>query len=404
MSAPVPEEQPKVAKVNNRALMLGSVVLGLVLFAGMYMLSTAGDAARTAATSKAIEAATAPTGEFVRRAQVAAPQAPSARDEYLKLRELEQQQPTPAEMQEMLERLKRSEEPQASGYQQAATNPRDRALVAPLVPAGAGVGLGARGGREAAAESEGWGRRLPEQAGPQLPSVAELVGAIGGGAGLGREEPTLDPVERRARFLGDSELGRGADRIVEGSRQGPGVIAEGSLIPATMLTEVVSDQPGSAMAVISRDVYDAGGAVVIPQGTRAHGTYDARVVFGQNRLLVAWHRLVFPDGSSWGLPNLPGATIRGASGLRDRVDHHFVRIFGSALLMSAISAGAQIAQPETSSGERLSASEIAAGAVAQELSRASAELLTRNLRIAPTIRIRTGSQFAIQVSHDLIVP
>jgi type IV secretory pathway VirB10-like protein len=374
--------------------MLGSVVGGLVLFAAMYMLSTAGDAARTAATTKAIEAATAPTGEFVRRAQVAAPQA-SVRDEYLKLRELEQQQPSPAEMEEMMARLKQSEEPRETA-QQASIDPRDRALVAPLVPAGTNaMGRAADGAEE-------WDDRRPDRSLPQMPmpSVAELMGAMGPGGDL---ESAADPVARRNQFREGLE-NPGSERLIRGSRQGRGVIPEGALIPATMLTEVVSDQPGTAMAVVSRDVYDAAGEVVIPQGTRAHGTYDARVVFGQNRLLVAWHRLVFPEGDSWELPGLAGATIRGSAGLRDRVDHHFVRVFGSALLMSAISAGAQIAQPETSSGERLSASEVAAGAVAQELSRASAELLTRNLRIAPTIRIRTGAQFAIQVGNDLIVP
>jgi type IV secretion system protein VirB10 len=325
------------------------------------------------------------------------------RDEYLKLRELEQLQPSEAEMQEMLARLKRSDEPGAGGAQQStAVDPRERALVAPLVPAGAGAQMGSRA---QLASADQWQQPRPEQNPPRMPSVAELMGSMGslGVPGAGLEEEAADPVERRARFRQGLEKPR-AEQITRGPRQGRGVIPEGALIPATMLTEVISDQPGSAMAVVSRDVYDAAGNVVIPQGTRAHGTYDARVVYGQNRLLVAWHRLVFPDGGSWELPGLAGATIRGASGLRDRVDHHFVRIFGSALLMSAISAGAQIAQPETSNGERLSASEIAAGAVAQELSRASAELLTRNLRIAPTIRIRTGAQFAIQVSHDLIVP
>lgn len=38
--------------------------------------------------------------------------------------------------------------------------------------------------------------------------------------------------------------------------------------------------------------------LLIPQGTRLIGKYDSHIVYGQERLLLIWTRLVMTDGSS----------------------------------------------------------------------------------------------------------
>lgn len=409
MSGVVPEESPKVARVNNRALVALGVLVCVVIFTVMFMLSKAGDTASNAATTGAIAAATAPTQEWLRSAATRRDEPPRARDEYLRLRELEATQPRPEEMQEMLAEMKQRRDPEtgAAASAQQAANPLERALLAPLVPAGLVSGAarpGAMDETRSGADLGAGGRPSPSWPSPSAQDLLQQqLGMVMPAMAGGETQTTPDATDRHAQF--EAELRRperGALR--RGLEVRAGVVPEGSIIPATVISEMVSDAPGAAQAVVSRDVRDAAGVVVIPQGTRALGSYDARVVYGQNRLLVAWHRLIYPDGSSWDLPQLPGGSPAGAMGVRDKVNNHFVRIFGSALLMSAISAGVQIAQPETDQGQRLSASEIAGAAVAQEMGRASAEVLSRNLRIAPTLRIRSGAQIGIQVHRDLVVP
>ena len=47
-------------------------------------------------------------------------------------------------------------------------------------------------------------------------------------------------------------------------------------------------------------VYDSptGKILLIPQGARLIGQYDAQVAFGQSRALLVWNRLVMPNGRS----------------------------------------------------------------------------------------------------------
>ena len=181
-------------------------------------------------------------------------------------------------------------------------------------------------------------------------------------------------------------------------------VAAGTLIPATLTAGINSDLPGQTTALVRRNVYDSrtGRFLLIPQGSRLIGEYDSRVTFGQKRVLVAWNRLVFPDGRSLDLAGMPGADLAAAAGLRDQVDNHFVRTFGSALLLAAVSAGVQLSQPDDRSfASNPSASQLAAAAVGQELGRVATEYLRRNLDVRPTIEVRPGYELNVEVTADL---
>ncbi len=186
------------------------------------------------------------------------------------------------------------------------------------------------------------------------------------------------------------------------SPQGPLVIRQGTVIPAQLLTEINSDLPGQVLAHILTDVRDSlsFGTILLPRGTKLVGAYGSGLDFGQNRLAVAWTRLLLPDGSSIELDELPAVDAQGRSGLSDRVNHHTARLFGNALLLSLVSAGFQAAQP-TSDELRLSAGELAAQGASRELERAATELLRRNASIPPTVRIRAGTAFNVFLTGDL---
>ena len=56
------------------------------------------------------------------------------------------------------------------------------------------------------------------------------------------------------------------------------------MIPAALITGLRSDLPGQITAQITEAVYDSptGKVLLIPQGARLIGQYDAQVAFGQN--------------------------------------------------------------------------------------------------------------------------
>jgi len=185
-------------------------------------------------------------------------------------------------------------------------------------------------------------------------------------------------------------------------------ISQGTLIPAVLTAGINSAVPGQTTALVRRNVYDSrtGRFLLVPQGSRLVGEYDSRVAFGQNRVFVAWNRLIFPDGRSLDLAGMQGADLSAAAGLLDRVNHHFVRTFGSALLIAAVSAGVQLSQPEDDGAfaSNPTPSQLAAAAVGQELGRVATEYLRRNLDIRPTIEIRPGYELNVEVTADLDLP
>jgi len=96
---------------------------------------------------------------------------------------------------------------------------------------------------------------------------------------------------------------------------------------------------------------------------------------------------------------------QGKAGFNDQVNNHYVRIFGSALLISLIGAGAQLAQPQNSGAlNTSSSSQQATSAFATEMDSTATNLLNRNMSIAPTITIRPGYEFNVMVQHTMILP
>jgi type IV secretory pathway VirB10-like protein len=186
---------------------------------------------------------------------------------------------------------------------------------------------------------------------------------------------------------------------------GPYVLRAGTVIPAMLLTAITSDLPGDCMGQVSRDVYDSQQQrlLLIPKGSKLMCRYDDQVAAGQGRLLIAWTRLILPDGRSLTLPGLALKDGQGQTGAKGDVDNHTARVFGRALLLSAIGAGAQLSQPRQASILAApSAGQVAAGAVGQEMSNVALEVLRRGMDQPPTITLPQGATFNVFLNGDII--
>jgi len=227
--------------------------------------------------------------------------------------------------------------------------------------------------------------------------------ATGGGAPGGGAAPLSGA--RRA-FLRDAGDAGGRSVIARLEPAGsPYTIRAGSVIPGILLTAITSDLPGECLGQVSRDVYDSKTQriLLLPKGSKLICRYDDQVVAGQGRLLVAWTRLLFPDGRSMTLPGLALKDVQGQTGAVGNVDNHMARVFGHALLLSAIGAGAQLSQPrQTSVFAAPTAGQVAAGAAGQELSNVAVEILRRGMDQAPTITIPQGASFNVFLNGDLV--
>lgn len=189
-------------------------------------------------------------------------------------------------------------------------------------------------------------------------------------------------------------------------QQSPLEVKTGTVIPATMLGGLNSDLPGMILAQVSQNVYDTatGGYLLIPQGSRLVGIYDNYIAYGQNRALVVWNRIVYPDGSTLELEGMPGTDQGGYAGLEDQVDNHYFRVFGSAILMSVITGMYDYSQDSGHHGDEQTAGDTLASAVAREMAQTSQMMLRKNLDIQPTIKIRPGYKLNVMVKRDIIFP
>lgn len=183
--------------------------------------------------------------------------------------------------------------------------------------------------------------------------------------------------------------------------QGSFTIPVGTVIEGQLHTAVNSDLPGSVVGMVTRNVYDATQrAVVIPRYSWLFGTYESDIATGQARLVIQWTAIRFPSGETYELPALRAADPTGASGLRGRVNNHYGRLFGQALLSSVVAAGFN-AGGAASNAQGQSARDALAEATAQNLGQAAAEVTRRNLNIKPTITVPRLTRFSIILDRDL---
>lgn len=186
----------------------------------------------------------------------------------------------------------------------------------------------------------------------------------------------------------------------------PYELRAGFVIPGTLISGINSELPGQIIAQVSQSVYDTptGKYLLIPQGSRLVGAYANQIAYGQSRIFIAWQRIIFPDGKAMDIGAMPGADAAGYAGLNDQVDNHFIRLFGSAFLLSGITAGVTLSQqPNTSTDatNRRRTGDVLSEALGQQIGTTMAQVISKNLNISPTLQIRPGYRFNVMVIKDL---
>ena len=178
----------------------------------------------------------------------------------------------------------------------------------------------------------------------------------------------------------------------------PYQVMAGSLISASLVTGINSDLPGTIIAQVTQPVYDTatGAYLLVPQGSRLIGRYQSEVSFGQDRALVVWDRILFPDGSSVRISE-PGADASGAAGLADRTDNHWDRVFAAAGLATLLGVGAEFGKDDDGIERAIRRG------YGDSVSEAGQRIVDRDLSIQPTLRVRPGWLVRVIVTRDLVL-
>ncbi len=234
------------------------------------------------------------------------------------------------------------------------------------------------------------------------------LGALLGG-GSTSDDSSQNGQDQKQDFLNNARQRRQENYLKSArtAQLGPYEIKAGWDIPAVLEQAMNSDLPGEVRALVRSNVYDtaSGDYLLIPQGARLVGEYNSNVSYGQDGLQVVWNRIIFPDGSSMNLDGMNGQDEKGFSGFRDKVDRHYKRLFGTALLTSLFSAGLQLSQNNRGGQNTLSTptpGQTAGQAVGTEVTQVGVEITKKNLNVQPTIKIPIGYRFNVRVNRDLL--
>lgn len=265
------------------------------------------------------------------------------------------------------------------------------------------------------------GTGLPEYPGSAPPtSLALPSGGFPGGAAGGL--PALSPGGRQTlagmfqqpkppsrthsyrRYLAAHAKTAKKHHVIRIQRARQGVaITPGTPIPATLMTRINTQLPGSVVAQITRTVYSPNGRVAIPAGTKAVGSYDSRVFNGQSRTLIAFNRLIFPNGETLHLPGMQGIGERGTAGVSAHVDNHLWSELGAAFLVAELSnlanLGGSSGSSQTYNYGGSGASSLGAGG--QVIVNQANQILSPYENIPPTLIVEPGKSIAIMVMRTV---
>lgn len=187
----------------------------------------------------------------------------------------------------------------------------------------------------------------------------------------------------------------------------PYILRAGMVIPATMISGINSDLPGQIIAQVSQNVYDTatGKFLLLPQGTRLVGTYDSGITYGQERVMIAWQRLIYPDNRTLDLGAMPGSDVSGYSGFTDQVNNHWWKLISNAFLMSGVVAAVSVSVDDNNNNSENNSStnmsDSLRTSLASQFGDVIARVISRNLSVSPTLEIRPGYKFNVMVTKDI---
>jgi len=186
----------------------------------------------------------------------------------------------------------------------------------------------------------------------------------------------------------------------------PYVVYEGTTLDTVLMNRLDGDAVGPVKVLVSNPLYSHDHQhVLIPDGTIVLG--EAKKIgaagFGQQRrMAVTFHRMIMPDGYSVDLDQFHGLDQIGEEGLKDKVNNHYLEIFGTSIALGVIAGAGEIEQGGgtiTTSGSQA----FTTGA-ASSVSQSATTILDRFMQIPPTITIREGHRVKIYFMQDMLLP
>jgi type IV secretion system protein VirB10 len=186
----------------------------------------------------------------------------------------------------------------------------------------------------------------------------------------------------------------------------PYLVYEGTVLDTILMNRLDGDAAGPVKVLVSNPLYSHDRQhVLIPDGTVVLGEakkIGAAGIGQQRRIAIVFHRLVMPDGYSVDLDQFHGLDQIGEEGAKDKVNNHYLEIFGTSIALGVVAGASEIEE----GGGTISTSGTQAftTGTAASVSQSATTILDRFMQIPPTITIREGHRIKVYFTQDMLLP
>jgi type IV secretion system protein VirB10 len=186
----------------------------------------------------------------------------------------------------------------------------------------------------------------------------------------------------------------------------PYVLFEGNFLDTVLVNRLDGDAAGPVITMVTQPVYSHDRQhVLIPEGSKVYG--EAKRIgesgFGQQRrLAIVFHRIIMPDGYSVDLDQFNGLDQIGEMGAKDKINNHYMQIFGTSVALGVLAGAAQVTQGGSSTNT--SGQQMFTNGASSSISGSSVSILNKFLQIPSTITIRPGYRVKVYFTQDIRLP
>lgn len=207
-----------------------------------------------------------------------------------------------------------------------------------------------------------------------------------------------------SKWLQSQNTGAGTQTVAlrAVAAESPYTLQETGTIHVVILQGLNSDLPTEIRAMVTQDVYDTitGTHLLIPKGSVLAAKVNTDVARGQDRMMIAFTRLLLRGGSSVNLGAMSGADAEGYAGIDANVNRHLFARFGAAFLIALVETAAN----SGSSSTTISIGSSVSSAGTTGLSQVTQAVLNSNINIQDTLTVKPGAEMTVVVTRDLVLP
>lgn len=179
------------------------------------------------------------------------------------------------------------------------------------------------------------------------------------------------------------------------------LLERGTTIPCVLITKIDSTYQGFTTCQVTKDVYSANGKVLLMErGSKVFGEQNIQMSQGKARVSILWSKVETPKGISVALDS-PATGQLGEMGVGAKVNNHFWKRFGGAIMLSVIQDASAIGRSHLEKRNENSENTTNVNNTTNTAENMAEEILKNTINIPPTATVNQGAMINIMVVRDI---